>query len=275
MPKAVSLRVISASRRIDMVGTQPRRLAEILRREHPASEVHTLVIWTKNPLVLLDNKLLRETVSGYTQVFVHCTITGMGNTVLEPAAPPIEESLRSLRELIALVGSPERVRLRFDPIVHFIFPDGRKYSNLHHFRRVASVAESLSIPAVIVSWVELYPKVVSRMEREGIKAEITSEKDIASEIEYLLQECAANRLKLLGCCVQGLESSRCIDGALFNRLHPLGLKCSEAKAKGQRPLCTCTDSLDIGWYTPCSHGCLYCYANPSSKVPREEKAWPR
>jgi DNA repair photolyase len=270
----MNLRVISASRRIDMVGTQPRKLAEILRTKHQPSEVHTLVIWTKNPLVLLHNRSLRETVSDYTQLFVHCTITGMGNTVLEPATPPIEEALYSLRELIALAGSPERVRLRFDPIVHLVFPDGRKYSNLPHFRRVASVASNLGIPAVIVSWVELYPKVISRLEREGIEAEIPSERDIASEREYLLQECAANHLKLLGCCVQGLESSRCIDGALFSRLHPLGLKCSQAKAKGQRPLCTCTDSLDIGWYTPCSHGCLYCYANPSSKVPRKDKAWP-
>ncbi|MCX5800628.1 MAG: DUF1848 family protein [Candidatus Eisenbacteria bacterium] len=271
----MNLRVISASRRIDMVGTQPRKLVETLRRKHPPSEVHTLVIWTKNPVALLQNKLLRETVAGYTQLFVHCTITGMGNTLLEPACPPIEEALHSLPGLIALVGLPERVRLRFDPVVHFVFPDGRKYSNLQHFRRVASVAGSLGIPEVIVSRVELYPKVVSRLEREGIAAEILPEKDVAREREYLRQECSANRLRLLGCCVPGLTSSRCIDGALFNGLHPLGLKCSEAKARGQRPLCTCTDSIDIGWYTPCSHGCLYCYANPSIRVSRDGKPWPR
>jgi len=271
----MNLKVISASRRIDMVGTHPRRLEEILRTKHPPSAVHTLVIWTKNPVGLLENRSLRETVAGYGQLFVHCTITGMGNTILEPAAPPTEETLHSLRELIALVGSPERVRLRFDPIVHMVFPDGRKYSNLHHFRRIASVAGSLGIPAVIVSWVELYSKVVSRLGREGVETEVLSDKDISREREYLLQECDSNRLKLLGCCVQGMESARCIDGALLARLHPLGLKCSVAKAKGQRALCTCTDSLDIGWYTPCSHGCLYCYANPDSGLSEKNKEWPR
>jgi hypothetical protein len=198
----------------------------------------------------------------------------MGNTVLEPETPPMEEALYALRELIALVGSPERVRLRFDPIVHFVFPDGRRYSNLNDFRRVASVAGGLGIPAIIVSWVEPYPKVISRLDKKGIKTEILSERDVAGEREYLLQECAANRLKLLGCCAKGLESSRCIDGALFARLHPLGLKCSVARAKGQRPLCTCTESVDIGWYAACSHGCLYCYANPSNKVLRKDGAWP-
>lgn len=270
----MNLRVISASRRIDMVGTQPQRLAEILRTKHPPSEVHTLVIWTKNSPALLKNKLLRETVAGYAQLFVHCSITGMGHTTLEPATPPTEEALCSLKELIALVGSPERLRLRFDPIVHLTFPDGRRYSNLHHFRRIASVAGSLGVPAVVVSWMELYPKVAGRLESEGIRAEVPSEKDLAEEKEYLLQECASQRLRLLGCCVQGLESSQCIDGALFNRLHPLGQKCSVTKARGQRPLCTCTDSVDIGWYTPCSHGCLYCYANPSTRVERKGKAPP-
>jgi len=262
----MTLRVVSASRRIDMVGTQPQRLVEILRTKNPPSEVHTLVIWTKNPLALLRNQLLRETVSGYSQVFVHCTITGMGNTVLEPGIPPMEDSLNSLSELAELVGSPERIRLRFDPIVHLVFPDGSSYSNLHHFKRVASAAGILSLSAVTVSWVELYSKVKSRLAKEGITAVVPSAKELEEERDYLLEKCDANRLRLLGCCAEGLESSRCIDGELFNRLHPLGAKCSTAKARGQRRLCTCTESLDMGWYTACSHGCIYCYANPSVRT---------
>lgn len=270
----MTLRVLSASRRIDMVGTQPQRLVEILRTKHPPSEVHTLVIWTKNPVALVGSAILREAVFAYTQVFVHCTITGMGKTALEPRIPPMEEALCSLRELIALVGTPERVRLRFDPIVHLVFPDGRKYSNLHHFGRVASVAGRLGLPAITVSWVELYTKVRSRLAKQEIKAVVPSEKEQERERDYLLQECDTNSVKLLGCCVEGLESSRCVDGALFSRLHPLGLRCSVAKAKGQRSLCTCTESLDIGWYTACSHGCIYCYANPSIQSQPDETAWP-
>jgi hypothetical protein len=65
------------------------------------------------------------------------------------------------------------------------------------------------------------------------------------------------------CSMEGFPVSRCIDGDLLSRLHPDGLNCSRQKARGQRPLCGCTQSLDIGWYSlKCGHGCLYCYATP-------------
>ncbi|KPJ60617.1 MAG: hypothetical protein AMJ46_05820 [Latescibacteria bacterium DG_63] len=267
-------RVISASRRIDMVGTAPENLSEILRTRFPPSEVHTLVIWTKDPMALLTDLELRETVSGYDQLFVHCTITGMGATRLEPRSPPMEKALSSLSGLVELVGLPVRIRVRFDPLVHFVLPSGRRYSNVRHFGRVAREAATLGVPSVTVSWMECYTKVERRLAREGIKVESVSQELIKRETDHMQQECAELGLTLLGCCAPGLESSRCIDGNLLGQLHPRGLKCSEAKAKGQRALCTCTASLDIGWYSRCAHGCLYCYGNPSPEISTEDMPWP-
>lgn len=265
---------MSASRRIDMVGTAPGELSSILRTKLQPSHVHTLVVWTKNPGAVMADADLAETLSGYSQLFFHVTITGMGGTRLEPFSPSSSDALASLERLVGVAGLPERVRVRFDPVVHLVRPDGSRYTNLRHFGDVASVCGRLGIPVIVTSWMECYPKVKKRLERSGIGIDDVSDETVRSDTDFMLERCSALGLKLAGCCTRHLESSKCIDGELFNKLHPLGLKCSVSKARGQRPLCTCSDSRDIGWYTPCAHGCLYCYANPGNREDASRRPWP-
>lgn len=265
--------VVSASRRIDMVGTAPGTLCRILKTELPPSLVHTLVVWTKSPGALLTNRELLETFAGYSQLFFHVTITGMGGTRLEPLSPCMAESLQSLEGVIRVAGMPERVRVRFDPIVHLLLPDRRQYTNLPHFDEVVSACGRLGIPEIVTSWMECYPKVRKRLEGNGVTPLEVRPDAAKREADFMLESSSAAGVRLTGCCAPPLESSRCIDGELFDRLHPSGLKCSTSKARGQRPLCTCTTSRDIGWYTACAHGCLYCYANPA-KADASEKLWP-
>jgi hypothetical protein len=56
----------------------------------------------------------------------------------------------------------------------------------------------------------------------------------------------------------GVSPGGCIDGPLLDRLWDLGL--GSRVDPGQRPECRCAPSVDIGVYTTCIHGCLYCYA---------------
>ncbi len=256
--------VISASRRIDMAATCPETLLDVLARRFPPERTHTLVIWTKDPGRLLTDRRVRKRISAYPSLFVHATITGMGGSFLEPRVPPMARSLAALEDVVALVSGPLHVAVRFDPIVHFRFRDGTDYCNLHHFEEVARCAARLGISRVIVSWMQLYRKVERRLASAGVEAKALDSAGREAETEHLRRIATGLGLDLQGCCVVGWPRGACIDGARFQRIHPAGERCSQARAQGQRDLCGCTRSIDVGWYGPCIHGCLYCYANPKT-----------
>jgi len=257
-----TLKVISASRRIDMVATQPEKLLHLLKTKTPPERVHTLVLWTKNPANMLNLNELYQELLKYDQLFLHLSITGFGATQFEPNVPEPEKIYDQLGDLVDLLKSPQRIRIRFDPIMHFRKTDGACVTNLHYFQTLARHLYKRNIGDVTVSWLQLYPKVIKRLQRLGITGIKQTIGQIQEQSMFLQKIAKDANITLYGCCVPEWPTSKCIDGELYNKLHPKGYRASEARAKSQRDHCGCTESWDIGWYTGCTNGCVYCYANP-------------
>lgn len=262
--------VISASRRTDLVAHYPEDLAARLRKFGP-ERVHTLVVWTKDPANLFHHAALRRLLMEVGQVFVHWTVTGLGGTFLEPQVPPWKRSVELLPTLIERVGDPRRVHWRYDPLVTAT-RGGERVSNvdLALFERLAESFAASGVSAVHTSFVTLYRKVTQRLAAQGVTFETS---DPAARHEFLAQmkeRAQRRRLRLLTCCEPDFPQERCIDGALLTKLHPGQEPARTERARGQRALCGCTASLDLGRYLPCPGQCLYCYAHPARQVSARE-----
>jgi hypothetical protein len=224
--------------------------------------VHTIVIWTKNPQNLLSNKRLRETLAAYRQLYVHLTITGLGGSVLEPRIPAWQEVAGMLEGLVDFTGNVRRISWRFDPIIR-AEAEGKIFSNFKLFPDLIPEVSKAGIQLCRTSWVEPYAKVQRRCARRGVNLKLHAAEERQEHARELSRIAAEYGMELHFCAMKGFPRSRCIDGEFLNELHPDGLQCSLARAKGQRPLCGCTKSIDIGWYSQrCPNGCLYCYAEP-------------
>lgn len=253
--------VLSASRRTDLVACYPEIMVERLKEFSPET-VHSLVIWTKNPENMLKNGLLKDTLKNYQQIYIHLTITGMGGSAFEPLIPPWPKVVQMIEPLIKIVGSPQRICWRFDPIL-MVEGEGKSYSNFDFFPEIMESIIPLGLRTCRLSWVSPYKKVVSRLAARGWHLVPQTLRQQKKQAEKMAHWAKNNGMEIYFCAMAGFPSSRCIDGYLLRQIHPQKLECSLKKAKGQRQLCGCTESLDIGWYSlKCKNGCLYCYACP-------------
>jgi hypothetical protein len=162
------------------------------------------------------------------------------------------------------VGDPRRIHWRYDPLVSARRGEERVSNvDLDRFRALAEVFARAGVPAVHTSFAAMYRKVVRRLAGMGVEF---AEYDAEARRQFICAVSEVARglgLELVSCCEPGFPRQRCIDGELLAELHPRNEPCRTERARGQRKLCGCTISLDIGRYLPCPNRCLYCYAHPA------------
>jgi hypothetical protein len=277
-------KIISASRRTDLVAFFPDWLASVFREERakvygPSGHiytvdlspgaVHTVVLWSKNFANLLENRAsLKDALKKYDQIYLHFTITGLGGTFIERGVPPYQTALSQLEDLIVLVGHPRRITVRFDPVLYW--KEGEEiFTNLHEFEKIAPRLQGYGIGDIRVSFAQWYGKAKRRAVKHSFSYIDPPQEKKQHDARHLVQVAEQWNLNLFSCSqdflaeIHGIRPSSCIDGSYLWSLHPNREPVSTKKDGTQRPGCRCTESRDIGSYTQsCPHCCLYCYANP-------------
>lgn len=242
----------------------PHRFSRV--RLNPQT-VDCIVFWTKDPAPILP-KLSEISAMGYPFYF-QFTLTPYGRE-LEPNLPPKRDLVRTFQKLGEMLG-PERVVWRYDPVV---FTDRTDIGyHLRCFEKMAALLEGCT-RRCIFSFLDLYPGV--RRALTGIPVREIQEADmrlIAAGFSKIAQK---RRLRLFTCCEPvdlsryGIAHASCIDASMIEDI--LGCPVRSRKDAGQRPGCGCMESVDIGAYDCCPHGCRYCYAVSSPNAARKNAA---
>lgn len=276
--------IISASRRCDIPAFYPQWFLNRLREgrvlvPNPRNpnrcssvslrpeDIDCIVFWTKNPIPLLPG--LDELDSRGYPYYFQFTLTPYGPEV-EGGLPPKLRLEAALHELGERLG-PRRVVWRYDPILL-----SSTHTTAWHKKEFERMCASLAgcTCRCVISFLDLYPGVLSRMRAFGGRAPEQAEQlAIAHDFSAVA---AAYGIELTTCCEHaeleqyGIRHGACIDEELIE--HACGSPVRVKRDPGQREDCRCVQSVDIGAYGCCAHRCLYCYArgNATSIQPDDD-----
>lgn len=294
--------VISASRATDIPAFHGkwfmgRLCAGFCRRRNPCNyrqeslisfaKTRVFVFWTKHPAAFLP--CLSEIEASGRQFYFQYTLNDYVAERLEPRLPSLAHRLDTFRRLSDSVG-PQRVVWRYDPLIL-----GPQLSVDRLLERVDRIGRILSpyTEKLVFSFLDMYCKTRHALRSVDPELREPSEAEMLALARGLagLNASWPHRLTLAACAEEldmrplGIAKNSCIDAALIARLCPndpdvrnfliprprqaalVPMKeAASARDKGQRAACGCIPSRDIGAYSTCPHGCVYCYANQSERT---------
>lgn len=233
----------------------PMNAHQISKIDLSPEVVDCIVFWTKNPINMID-KL--DAIKDY-QYYFQITLTGYGEDV-EPGLPDKNKVLiPAIKNLSDMIGK-KKVIWRYDPILI-----NDKYTKEYHYRAFTKIANELHgyIERVVISFVDLYQK--TQRNTSDLNIEIMKNDDM-TDIARHLSDIARDHNLVIESCAEaidldsvGITHGHCIDKNLIEDI--IGCQIKGSKDKNQRIECGCMESIDVGTYDTCGHGCKYCYAN--------------
>lgn len=290
--------IISASRATDIPAFYSQWLMERLNKGYVKwinpfngkpqyvsfQKTRLIVFWTKNPapIIPLLSAIDRKNIRYFFQV----TLNDYEKESLETCLPSLEKRIETFRDLSARIG-PENVFWRFDPI---ILTDTITSEEL--LGRIERIGNQLAgyTKRLTVSFLSRYVKVDRNLKKTGLVIRDPDSKSIIKIGERLRKLSSTWGIDVVSCAEKidlsdyGIHNGSCIDPIVIAQNFGddpelkefLGLNIERdvfgresftfrtvLKDSGQRRLCRCLVSKDIGRYDTCAHGCVYCYANSS------------
>lgn len=258
--------IISASRRTDIPAyysewflkrlkagyvliRNPVMSSTVYKMELNPKIVNCIVFWTKDAANILD-KLDEITSLGYKYVF-QFTITPYGSDI-ERNIRPKEDIIKTFRRLSDMIGC-ERIIWRYDPIIF-----NNLFTPEYHLKNFENMCSQLSGYTKIVNM-----SLVQSYHNKNFGSEI-SRQDKERFLRNLKETALSYSIEPRLCCypedpqMYGIKRAKCIDKEYLEMI--CGYKLKLPRDKNQRTLCECCESIDVGIYNTCIHGCTYCYA---------------
>ena len=252
-----------------------------------------VVFWTKNPRPMMKHlSFLKEHVKNF---YFQYTLNDYDKEGYEGNVPPVDNRIKTFIELSDQIGR-KHIIWRFDPM---ILTDKIDVATL--LSRIKNIGDQLQnyTNKLVFSFADItiYNKVANNLKRENIVYQEFTEETM-HQFAKGLQELNKTWKFEIGTCAEkipleqyGIVHNKCVDDDLMIELFShdqllmdfLGVKIipgnlfdstptiekkKNNKDKGQRELCGCIFSKDIGQYNTCPHECVYCYANTSKESAR-------
>lgn len=287
MPNQTAM-IVSASRRTDIPAfyadwfinrirsgfvliRNPFRPTQIARISLEPTRVDAIVFWTRNAEPLMPY-LAELDLMGYGYYFQYTVVHYP--RVFERSSASESRKVDRFRRLSQRVG-PDRIIWRYDPIILSNLTDLTYHEG--HFEAIAKDLKGFT-HRCIISFLDIYRKTeraldILKKERDIRVVDIHQHEGKIRELCRVFAAIGRDCSFEISTCAErsnledyGIRHGRCIDDKLVNRL--FGLNLAIAKDKGQRKLCGCVESKDIGVYDTCPHGCIYCYANTNPELAR-------